>query len=129
MGLLKNRWKSYLALALQMGCRCTHIPREGNLVADALAKNGQRLAVYSSQWWSSPLSLLFLCLTEMLLVFTFLETDVLLIDSFVNRFRPFPSFWLIFQLYQNKKKTSRIWVRGLGVVSSGFKPKQMKKKN
>jgi len=28
--------------------------RDGNLVADALAKNGQGLAFNSYQWWDSP---------------------------------------------------------------------------
>jgi len=35
-------------------CKFTHIHREGNLVADSLAKNGQQLALYSSQWWEAP---------------------------------------------------------------------------
>jgi ribonuclease HI len=51
---LKNKWNSCLALTQQMRCRCTHILREGNMVADTLAKNGQGLSVYTSHWWSSP---------------------------------------------------------------------------
>jgi len=33
---------------------CTHIPREGNRVADALANNGHGLPSYTSQWWNEP---------------------------------------------------------------------------
>jgi hypothetical protein len=30
---------------------CEHIHREGNMVADALAKNGEALSMYTIQWW------------------------------------------------------------------------------
>lgn len=38
----------------QISCNCTHIQREGNLVADSLAKNTQNHAMFSSQWWEEP---------------------------------------------------------------------------
>lgn len=31
----------------------THVLREENLVVDALAKNGQSVALFSSHWWDS----------------------------------------------------------------------------
>jgi len=35
-------------------CTCLHVLREGNMVADALARNGQGLSLFSSQWWPAP---------------------------------------------------------------------------
>ncbi|RHN52685.1 putative ribonuclease H-like domain-containing protein [Medicago truncatula] len=51
---MHNRWFNYKILARQMECICSHTPREGNMVADVLAKNGQGLSMYSSQRWDSP---------------------------------------------------------------------------
>lgn len=51
---MHNRWFNCKILARQMGCIRSHTPREGNMVADVLAKNGQGLSMYSSQWWDSP---------------------------------------------------------------------------
>jgi len=49
-----SRWLNCRQLCMKINCRCTHILREGNMTADVMAKNGQGLALYSSQWWSSP---------------------------------------------------------------------------
>lgn len=35
-------------------CKFTHVHRSANLVADALAKNGQGLASNTFQWWDAP---------------------------------------------------------------------------
>jgi len=43
-----------LILCRQIGCTYTHILREENRAADALAKNGQGLSMFSSEWWTSP---------------------------------------------------------------------------
>jgi ribonuclease HI len=51
---MRIRWLNCLSFCRQIRCFCTHILREGNLVVDALAKNGQSLAPSSSQWWESP---------------------------------------------------------------------------
>jgi len=51
---LKTRWQNCMVLVRKLGGICTHIHREGNLVADALAQNGQSLALSTSQWWSEP---------------------------------------------------------------------------
>jgi len=38
---------------------CSHIHRDGNHVADALAKNGQGLPCFATEWWDfSPLFIL-----------------------------------------------------------------------
>ena len=37
---------------------CSHILREGNVVADALASNGQNLPCFGSQWWDEAPSFL-----------------------------------------------------------------------
>jgi len=42
-------------LASSLSYVCSHIQREGNHVANALAYNGQSLAPFLSQWWDSPL--------------------------------------------------------------------------
>lgn len=54
----RNRWSNCMLLANSIDCICTHIHREGNQVANALAKNGHSLAPFSSQWWDSPPSFL-----------------------------------------------------------------------
>lgn len=51
---LQNRWKNCIRFYNSINCKCTHVLRDGNLVADALAKNGQGLAFNSYQWWDSP---------------------------------------------------------------------------
>jgi ribonuclease HI len=50
---MTNRWLNSMHFARQISFKCTHTPREGNMVADALAKNGMGLAPSSSQWWHS----------------------------------------------------------------------------
>jgi len=49
-----NKWYNCMMICRQNGCTCTHIIREGNRAADALAKNGQGLSMFSSQWLTSP---------------------------------------------------------------------------
>jgi ribonuclease HI len=51
---MRSRWRNCLIFCKSINCSCMHILREGNLVADALAKNGQWLSLYSTQWWPSP---------------------------------------------------------------------------
>lgn len=51
---MRRRWHNCMHFCNLISCTCTHILREGNMAADALAKNAQGLALYSSQWWSSP---------------------------------------------------------------------------
>jgi hypothetical protein len=46
-----------LALAQSFSCTFSHIHREGNPVADALAKNGHNghsMPSLYSQWWTKP---------------------------------------------------------------------------
>ena len=50
---MRSRWHNCMNYCRQIGCTCTHILREGNRAADALAKNGQGLSMFSSQWWTS----------------------------------------------------------------------------
>jgi ribonuclease HI len=50
---MRVRWHNCLTFCSLIHSNCSHILREGNLVVDALAKNGQSLAMYSSQWWDS----------------------------------------------------------------------------
>jgi len=38
----------------RLTCICTHIHREGNQVANALALHGQSLTPFASQWCDSP---------------------------------------------------------------------------
>jgi len=52
------RWHNCMKFCSQIDCSFSHVPREANMVADALAKNGQSLAMHTSQWWSSPPSFL-----------------------------------------------------------------------
>lgn len=51
---LFTRWSNCMKLCQLIRCRCSYVPRIGNLVADALAKNGQGLAFSSFQWWNNP---------------------------------------------------------------------------
>ena len=51
---LSTRWNNFKALVRNMSFIFTHIYREGNMDADALAKNGQALTNYGSQWWDEP---------------------------------------------------------------------------
>ncbi|XP_024630743.1 uncharacterized protein [Medicago truncatula] len=51
---MRVRWHNCLKFCNNIDCSCVHVLREGNQVADALAKNGQGLAMFSSQWWSTP---------------------------------------------------------------------------
>lgn len=51
---IRARWYNCLKFCNNIVCSCVHVFREGNQVADALAKNGQSLAMFSSQWWPSP---------------------------------------------------------------------------
>lgn len=44
---LKTRWNCMISLR-SISCTHTHMMWEGNSVADALAKNGQGLALFSS---------------------------------------------------------------------------------
>ena len=48
------RWHNCKQLCSQFRCSFSHVLREGNTVAHALSKNGQALAMHSSQWWPSP---------------------------------------------------------------------------
>lgn len=47
-------WLESEQLATQLGYKCSHAFLEGNMVADALTKNGQGLALCTSQWWNDP---------------------------------------------------------------------------
>jgi ribonuclease HI len=51
---LLTRWNNCLSFASRIRCKFTHVLREGNLVADSLAKNDQQLALFSFQWWYAP---------------------------------------------------------------------------
>ena len=51
---MRVRWLNCLFYCKSITCSCVQVLREGNQVADALAKNGQGLAMFSSQWWPSP---------------------------------------------------------------------------
>jgi len=51
---MKARWYNCLKFCNNITSSCVHVFREGNQVADALAKNGQSLAMFSSQWWPTP---------------------------------------------------------------------------
>jgi ribonuclease HI len=51
---LKTRWANCLRLGAHMNCKITHTLREGNLVADSLAKNGKQLPMFYFQWWEAP---------------------------------------------------------------------------
>jgi ribonuclease HI len=49
---MQSRWHNCMHFCTLIGC--THILREDNMAADALAKNEQGLAMFSSQWRPSP---------------------------------------------------------------------------
>ena len=51
---MRSKWHNCMHFCQLVGCTCTHIYREGNIAADALAKNAQGLVMFSSQWWPSP---------------------------------------------------------------------------
>jgi len=51
---MQTRWHNCTVYCNQITCSFSHVLREGNLVADALARNGQSLAMFSSQWWEFP---------------------------------------------------------------------------
>jgi ribonuclease HI len=51
--LLRNRWVNMLDMLSQMTCIVTHVYREGNVVADLLAKFGLNAPSYTS-WHSAP---------------------------------------------------------------------------
>jgi len=51
---MQARWQNCLQICTHLTCKCTHIRREGNLVADSLAKNAQNHAMFSSRWWELP---------------------------------------------------------------------------
>jgi ribonuclease HI len=58
--LLRNRWENMLVMLGQMNCIVTHVYREGNGVADLLAKFGLNAPGYTS--WSSVPDFLFVAL-------------------------------------------------------------------
>jgi len=51
---MRTRWHNCKHFCNSITSFCNHIHRKGNLVADALAKNGQSLSLHSTQWWPSP---------------------------------------------------------------------------
>ncbi|RHN46611.1 hypothetical protein MtrunA17_Chr7g0244081 [Medicago truncatula] len=51
---LRTRWNKCMISLRSISSTHTHVMREGNSVADALAKNGQGLAPFSSQYWDAP---------------------------------------------------------------------------
>lgn len=51
---LINRWKNCVWFFRNISCKFNHVLRDSNLVADALAKNGQGLAFNSFRWWDYP---------------------------------------------------------------------------
>jgi ribonuclease HI len=55
---MRARWHNCMTYCSRICCTCVHTLREGNMVADALARNGQGLSMYSTQWWPSPPSFL-----------------------------------------------------------------------
>jgi hypothetical protein len=56
---MRARWFNCRKFCNGIVCSCLHVLRDGNQVADALVKNGQGLAMFSSQWWQAPPSFLF----------------------------------------------------------------------
>jgi ribonuclease HI len=48
---MRARWFNCLKFCKSIQISCEHVLREGNQVADALAKNAQGLVMFSSQWW------------------------------------------------------------------------------
>ena len=51
---IRNRWNNCKNMVKALNIICTHIPREGNQVADAWAKNGHGLPSFTTQWWNDP---------------------------------------------------------------------------
>ncbi|XP_003618239.2 uncharacterized protein [Medicago truncatula] len=51
---MRVRWHNCIRFCHSIACVCVHIPREGNLVADALARHGQGLSLFFLQWWPAP---------------------------------------------------------------------------
>jgi len=51
---MRARWINCMVFCNSIICSCVQVFREGNQVADAFAKNGQSLALFSSQWWLAP---------------------------------------------------------------------------
>jgi ribonuclease HI len=51
---MRARWHNCMRFCKSITCSFVHTLREGNMVADALAKNGQGISLYSTQWWPSP---------------------------------------------------------------------------
>jgi len=51
---MRSRWHNCIQFCSGISCSCVHTLWEGNMVAYALAKNGQGLSCYSTQWWPSP---------------------------------------------------------------------------
>jgi hypothetical protein len=51
---MRARWFNCMFFCKSITCTCEQVFREGNFVVDALAKNGQGLAMFSSQWWPFP---------------------------------------------------------------------------
>jgi len=45
---LRNRWMNCKTTLRSIECHCTHIQREGNVVADALASNGQSVMILAN---------------------------------------------------------------------------------
>lgn len=56
---LSARWHNCMQFSEHFKCTSTHVLREGNMIADAMAKNGQGLSMHSSQWWITPPSFIF----------------------------------------------------------------------
>jgi len=86
---MRARWLNCRKFCNSVVCSCVHVFREGNQVADALAKNAWGLALYSSQWWPAPhlsYSLFFLGIAH-----GYIALDWLLIDMC-----HFWSLWLYF---------------------------------
>jgi len=57
---MRARWLNCMSFCQSISCSCVHILREGNRVADALAKHGQGLSLYYTQWWPAPTSFFYL---------------------------------------------------------------------
>jgi ribonuclease HI len=51
---MRARWQNCLRFCRSITCSCVHIHREGNMVADSLAKHGQGLSWFFSQFWPAP---------------------------------------------------------------------------
>jgi len=51
---IRNQWNNCNNMVKCLNTICTHIPREGNQVADAWAKNGHGLPSFTTQWWNDP---------------------------------------------------------------------------